>query len=430
MDDKFSESPQIDTRFDQEHIWHPYTSLPMPSSAYPVVSANGVRLKLQDNRELLDGMASWWCAIHGYNHPQINQTIKDQTDKMAHIMFGGLTHQPAVDLAKKLIAITPDHLQKIFFSDSGSVAVEVAIKLALQYWQSKAQPEKNKLVSLRYAYHGDTFGAMSVCDPVNGMHSLFNTVLAQNYFVDAPYCGNEYRQEDITKLRKLFEQNHQQIAAFIVEPLVQGAGGMRIYHPEYLKQARQLCTEFNILLILDEIATGFGRTGTMFACEQADIQADIMCLGKALTGGTMSLAATLTTEDISNSISQGEPGVFMHGPTFMANPLACAVANTSIDLLLKSNWLDKVKQIELILVDSLAKAARLKTVKDVRVKGAIGVIETSKPVDQVWMTEEFVKRGVWVRPFSNLVYIMPAYIIKPDELETITSAMIDISASM
>ncbi len=419
-------SDKIDTKFDQQHIWHPYTSLPANIKAYPVASANGVRLKLQDGRELIDGMASWWCAIHGYNHPVLNQAIKDQTDKMAHVMFGGLTHQPAIELAKKLISITPASLQNIFFADSGSVAVEVAIKLALQYWQAKNKPAKNKLLSLKHAYHGDTFGAMAICDPVNGMHSLFSNVLAQHYFVDAPYCGEEFHEDDIKKVKQQLEQHHKNIAALILEPLVQGAGGMRIYNPEYLTQARKLCDEYDVLLITDEIATGFGRTGTMFACEQADISPDIMCVGKALTGGMMSLAATLMTKEISQTISQAKPGVFMHGPTFMANPLACAAANASIDLLLSSNWQENVLRIEKTLKDNLTECSDLEQVKDVRVKGAIGVIETHKPVDQAWMTQEFVKRGVWVRPFSNLVYIMPAYVINNDDLVKITSSMYEI----
>jgi len=426
IENNFVPMKKIDTNFDQQHIWHPYTSLPASFPPYPITSASGVRLKLEDGRELIDGMASWWCAIHGYNHPVLNQAIKDQTDKMAHVMFGGLTHQPAVDLAKKLIEITPKPLQNTFFADSGSVAVEVAIKLALQYWQALNKPNKSKLLSLKYAYHGDTFGAMAVCDPVNGMHSLFKNTLAQHYFVDAPYCGEDYHEEDILKLKQLLEQHHQNIAAFILEPLVQGAGGMRLYNAEYLTQARKLCNEYNVLLIADEIATGFGRTGTLFACEQADISPDIMCVGKALTGGMLSLAATLVTDEISGTISNGEPGVFMHGPTFMANPLACAAANASLDLLLNSNWQKNINQIEKTLNDNLADCRSLKQVKDVRVKGAIGVIETHQPIDQKWMTKEFVKRGVWVRPFSNLVYIMPAYIMNEDDLIQVTNAMKEI----
>jgi len=416
----------IDTEFDQKHIWHPYTSLPANFTPYPVTSANGVRLKLENGQELIDGMASWWCAIHGYNHPVLNQAIKDQTDKIAHVMFGGLTHQPAVELAKKLISLTPEPLQNVFFADSGSVSVEVAIKLALQYWQAKGKGNKSKLISIKNGYHGDTFGAMAVCDPVNGMHSLFKNVLAKHYFVDAPYCGNEYHEEDVIKVKQQLEKNHENIAALILEPVVQGAGGMRIYHPEYLKQVRLLCSEYSILLIADEIATGFGRTGTLFACEQANISPDIMCVGKALTGGMLSLAATLMTKEISQTISQAEPGIFMHGPTFMANPLACAVANASIDLLLQSSWQDDVTGIEKILKENFSEAENLTQVKDVRVKGAIGVIETNHPVNQAWMTKEFVKRGVWVRPFSNLVYIMPAYGMENDDLQIVTSAMIDI----
>lgn len=423
----------LDVEFDQQHIWHPYTSLPASFPAFPVASAQGVKIKLEDGRELIDGMASWWSAIHGYNHPKLNQAIKDQTDKMAHVMFGGLTHQPAVDLAKKLIEITPAPLKNIFFADSGSVAVEVAIKLALQYWQAKEnsnnkKSKKNKLLSIRNGYHGDTFGAMAVCDPINGMHSLFQDTLAQHYFVDAPFCGNDYQEQDIAKLKKQLALHHETIAAIILEPIVQGAGGMRIYHAEYLRQVRLLCNEYNVLLITDEIATGFGRTGKLFACEHADISPDIMCVGKALTGGTLSLAATLMTSEISQTISQGEPGVFMHGPTFMANPLACAVANASIDLLLKSNWQQNVLRIEKVLTNNLLDSIDLKQVKDVRVKGAIGVIETKNPIDQTWMTQEFVKRGVWVRPFNNLVYIMPAYIMANEDLIKVTAAMKEVVA--
>lgn len=418
----------IDIQFDQQHIWHPYTSLPNSMPAYPVVSTQGVKIKLEDGRELIDGMASWWSAIHGYNHPALVEAIKKQADTMSHVMFGGLTHQPAVELAKKLIDITPNKLESIFFTDSGSVAVEVAIKFAMQYWQAKSVDnkllaKKNKLVTLKQGYHGDTFGAMAVCDPVNGMHSLFNNTLAQHYFVDAPYCGNEYHEDDIQQARTLLEQEHENIAAFILEPIVQGAGGMRIYHPEYLRQVKRLCEQYNILLIADEIATGFGRTGSLFACEQATISPDIMCIGKALTGGMLSLAATLTTTEISHTISQGAPGVFMHGPTFMANPLACAVANTSVNLLLESNWQKNILRIEKLLTEELHECIQLEKVADVRVKGAIGVIEMKQPINQAWMTKEFVSRGVWLRPFNKLVYIMPAYSIENDELKKLTTAI-------
>ncbi|MBN4080444.1 adenosylmethionine--8-amino-7-oxononanoate transaminase [Beggiatoa alba] len=422
-------SNKIDTHFDQQHIWHPYTSLPADFQAYPVVAAHGVHLELEDGRELIDAMASWWCAIHGYMHPVLNQAIKEQTDAMAHVMFGGLTHQPAIDLAKKLVAITPAALQNVFFADSGSVAVEVAIKLALQFWQARKELSKNKLLSIKHGYHGDTFGAMAVCDPDNGMHSLFSESLAQHYFVDAPHCGEEYVENDILKVKQLLKHQHKNIAAIILEPLVQGAGGMRIYHAEYLRQVRKLCDEYRVLLIADEIATGFGRTGSLFACEQANISPDIMCIGKALTGGTLSLAATLMTEEISATISQGQPGVFMHGPTFMANPLACTVANASIDLLLNSNWKENVERIETCLKENLRECIEYPQVKDVRVKGAIGVIETHQPVDQAWMTQEFVKRGIWVRPFNHLVYIMPAYIMNNNDLVKVTRAMKEVVAN-
>ena len=424
----FMPKKETDTEFDQQHIWHPYSALPASFAAYPVASAKGVRLKLEDGRELIDGMASWWCAIHGYNHPVLNQAIKDQTDKMAHVMFGGLTHQSAIELAKKLTAITPASLENIFFADSGSVAVEVAIKLALQYWQAKNATQKNKLLTIKNGYHGDTFGAMAVCDPVNGMHSLFKDTLAQHYFVAAPHCGDKFIEDDITKIKRQLEKNHKNIAAIILEPIVQGAGGMRIYAAEYLRQLRVLCNEYNVLLIADEIATGFGRTAKLFACEHAGISPDIMCIGKALTGGMLSLAATLMTKQISDTISNNKPGLFMHGPTFMANPLACAVSNASIDLLLNSDWQKNVLRIEKQLKENLTDCISLKQVKDVRVKGAIGVIEMQQPINQAWMTQEFVKRGVWIRPFSNLVYIMPAYIVNNTDLQKLTDSMNDVVA--
>ena len=333
---------------DQQFVWHPYSSLTAPIPAYEVVSAEGVTLTLADGTELIDGMASWWCAIHGYNHPVLNAAAKNQIDKFSHVMFGGITHAPAVDLCEKLVEITPAGLAKVFLSDSGSVAVEVAIKMAFQYWISQGQPNKNKLLSLRSGYHGDTFAAMSVCDPVTGMHHMFDQVVAKQYFAPAPQTGidEEWDEADIAEFAKIIGDKKEQLAAVILEPIVQGAGGMRFYSPHYLKRVRELCDQHNVLLIADEIATGFGRSGKLFACEWAGISPDIMCLGKAITGGYMTLAATLCSEEVSNGICNGEAGCFMHGPTFMGNPLACAVANASIELLLNTDWQANIQRIE------------------------------------------------------------------------------------
>jgi adenosylmethionine---8-amino-7-oxononanoate aminotransferase len=423
-------------QYDIEHIWHPYTSMKSPSPTFPVVSAQGVYIKLANGSQLIDGMSSWWAAIHGYNHPILNQAITNQLQKMSHVMFGGLTHQPASILAKRLIKITDPSLDYVFFADSGSVAVEVAIKMALQYWVAKGKIGKQKLLTVRNGYHGDTFTAMSVCDPDNGMHHLFKGILTTQYFADAPQCRDDknWQDDDINSFKLLIEQNKNNIAAVILEPLVQGAGGMRMYCPEYLRQVRKLCDKYNVLLILDEIATGFGRTGSLFAYQQADIVPDILCIGKALTGGYMSLAATLTNKKVVDGIHQDSnektPGVLMHGPTFMANPLACSAAIASIDLLLQSDWQNKVNKIETQLLKELSVCQHLSIVKEVRIKGAIGVVELYENVDINWIQPQFVKLGVWIRPFNKLVYLMPPYIISADELTILTTSILIVLKEM
>jgi adenosylmethionine-8-amino-7-oxononanoate aminotransferase len=413
---------------DQAIVWHPYSAIESGIPVFAVASASGVRLRLADGRELIDGMASWWCMIHGYNHPVLNQAIGDQLQDMAHVMFGGLTHPPAVRLAEKLIELTPEGLDLVFFADSGSVSVEVALKMAIQYWHSLGRPTKRRFVALRNGYHGDTLHAMSVCDPVTGMHTLFRDVLPQQLFVPAPAAGfgGPPDPADLKALEQILAENSNELAGLILEPVVQGAGGMRFYSPGYVRAARELCDRFEVLLIADEIATGFGRTGRLFACEHAGASPDILCLGKALTGGYMSMAATLASRSVGEAISQGEPGVFMHGPTFMANPLACAVSLASIELLLGSDWQAHVSRIEQGLRSGLSACSNMPHVGDVRVLGAIGVVELTHPVDMQLAQPMFVEQGVWVRPFGKLVYLMPPFVINDVDLATLTRAVSEV----
>lgn len=417
-------SEQEILEIDKRHIWHPYSAIDSPANIV-VKRAQGSRLELADGSSLIDGMASWWSVIHGYNHPALNAAVNAQLANMAHVMFGGITHEGAALLAQHLVKISPENLNRVFFADSGSVAIEVALKMAIQYWLAQGQEQKSRFISLRNGYHGDTLGAMAVCDPVTGMHHLFRHVLSENYFVHSPTCafGAPCSADDLAELVQTLEKHHRHTAAVILEPIVQGAGGMRFYSAQYLAEVRRLCDQFGLLLIADEIATGFGRTGELFACDHAGISPDILCVGKALTGGYMTMAATLCTDAVAQGICNSEAGVFMHGPTFMANPLACSVANASIELLLASDWRTRVAGIAKQLTTELSPIRHTQGVKDVRCLGAIGVVEMHQPVKMEVIMKEFIKEGVWVRPFGKLIYIMPPYTITEDELTALTGGI-------
>ncbi|MCG9682699.1 adenosylmethionine--8-amino-7-oxononanoate transaminase [Vibrio sp. Isolate23] len=414
----------MDLEFDRRHIWHPYTSTLTPLTCYPVTSAKGVYIQLEDGSELIDGMSSWWSAIHGYNHPHLNKAAHEQIEKMSHVMFGGMTHDPAIHLCKKLLSLTPTNLKHVFLADSGSVAVEVSLKMALQYWHAKGE-KRPKFLTLRDGYHGDTFAAMSVTDPDNSMHSLYKGFLPEHIFAESPKIGfhQEWDDSDLEDFASKLKKHHNEIAAVILEPIVQGAGGMRIYHPNFLKGVRKLCDQYGVLLILDEIATGFGRTGKMFACEHSEVEPDILCVGKALTGGYMTLSATLASKDVADTVCGGEAGCFMHGPTFMGNPLACAVATASLELLEHGDWQHQTLQIKTAFSELLPRLKQYDLVADVRWLGAIGVVETTKPVNMEKIQQLFVEKGVWIRPFGKLIYMMPPYISELNHIEKLVNAI-------
>lgn len=415
----------IDLEFDAKHLWHPYTSMNNALPTYGVVSAEGVELTLDNGAKLIDGTSSWWACVHGYSHPKIVSAMQQQTAQLSHVMFGGITHRPAVELAKMLVDMTSERLTKVFLADSGSIAVEVAMKMALQYWQGRDKPNKQKILTVKSGYHGDTFAAMSVCDPEGGMHTMFGELVTEQLFAPAPMSrfAESFDAKELLSLSNMFEDNHQQIAAVLIEPIMQGAGGMRFYHPEYLSALRKLCDKYDVLLILDEIATGFGRTGKLFGYEHANVEADILCLGKALTGGYISLAATMCSDEVAKGVSDSPAGVFMHGPTFMGNPLACTAAIASLELINEQHWLVQVANIESQMSAELAEAIDYANVVDVRVLGAVGVLEMSSTLNTAELQQQFVDLGVWIRPFSNLIYIMPPYTISSEQLSRLTSAM-------
>ncbi|RRQ29605.1 adenosylmethionine--8-amino-7-oxononanoate transaminase [Rhodococcus sp. Eu-32] len=415
-------------RIDADHVWHPYGGFPSSTTPLVVESADGVRLRLADGTELIDGMSSWWAAVHGYRHPVLDAAARDQLGRMSHVMFGGLTHHPAARLAELLVAITPHGLEKVFFADSGSVSVEVAVKMCIQYWRACGRPGKNRLLTWRGGYHGDTFAPMSICDPDGGMHALWTNVLTQQIFAPSP--PREFDADYVVEFETILAARADEIAAIVVEPVVQGAGGMRFHDPRYLTELRRMADEHGVLLVFDEIATGFGRTGALFAADHVSVTPDVMCVGKALTGGYMTLAATLCTADVAAAISAGEAGGLMHGPTFMGNPLACAVAVAAVELLLGRDWQGEVAALESALRRGLEPARTLDAVADVRVLGGIGVVEMHEPVDMQRATDAATREGVWLRPFGKLVYAMPPYVCSGNDVDAITRAMVAVASTV